>query len=56
MANRIILCGASSVGKTTRATQWCKEHKQYYHIQEVARDVMRKHNLTLEDMETWSNH
>ena len=48
---RIILCGASSVGKTTVATQWCKKHKEYYHIQEVARDVMKEHNLTREDME-----
>lgn len=51
MASRIILCGASSVGKTTIATQWCAKHKQYYHVQEVARDVMREHNLTREHME-----
>ena len=51
MAGRIILCGASSVGKTTVATQWCEKHGQYYHIQEVARDVMREHSLTREDME-----
>ena len=52
MAVRIILCGASSVGKTTVATQWCKVHEQYYHIQEVARDVMKEHNLTRVDMES----
>ena len=51
MASRIILCGASSVGKTTVATQWCEAHKEYYHIQEVARDVMKENNLTRVDME-----
>ena len=56
MASRIILCGASSVGKTTVATQWCKEHSQFYHIQEVARDVMKKHNLTRGDMEQSLNN
>ena len=56
MASRIILCGASSVGKTTVATQWCKEHKQYYHIQEVARDVMKEHKLCREDMEKSLEH
>ena len=39
------------MGKTTVATQWCEEHKEYYHIQEVARDVMKEHNLTRVDME-----
>ena len=56
MANRIILCGASSVGKTTVATEWCKLHKQYYHIQEVARDVMKKCKLTREDMKNSLNN
>lgn len=51
MANKIILCGASSVGKTTVATQWCKNYKHFFHIQEVARDVMREHNLSRDDME-----
>ena len=55
MANRIILCGASSVGKTTVALEWCRVHKQYYHIQEVARDVMKKCKLTREDMKNSLN-
>ncbi|XP_065888943.1 uncharacterized protein [Dysidea avara] len=50
MAKRIILCGASSVGKTTIATEWCKRHKEYHHIQEVARDVMKEHNINRDHM------
>jgi len=47
---RIILCGASSVGKTTVATEWCKQHKEFHHIQEVARNVMKKYNINRDDM------
>jgi len=50
MAKRIILCGASSVGKSTLATEWCKEHKEYHHMQEVARNVMKQHNINRDDM------
>ena len=50
MAKRIILSGASSVGKTTVACDWCSEHKDFVHIQEVARDVMRKQSITRDDM------
>ena len=48
---RIVLCGASSVGKTTLANDWCRKHKKFQHIQEVARDVMKRDNLTREHLE-----
>ena len=51
--SRIILCGASSVGKTTLASDWCyknKNKKPYVQITEVARDVMREHNISRHDM------
>ena len=50
MACRIILSGASSVGKTTLAKNWIERHKEYAHIQEVARDVMRQHSLSRDDI------
>ena len=50
MACRIVLCGASSVGKTTTANDWLHKHPEYKHIEEVARDVMRRHSITREDM------
>ena len=50
MAKKIILCGASSVGKTTLANDWCSKYKCFVHIQEVARDVMREHSITRDDM------
>ena len=50
MAYRIVLCGASSVGKTTTANDWLRKHPEYKHIEEVARDVMREHSITREDM------
>ena len=40
----ILLCGASSVGKTTLATEWCHRHRTYRHIEEVAREVMKNHS------------
>lgn len=49
---RIILSGASSVGKTTLAKDWLESHKEFTHITEVARDVMKKHLLTREDLLT----
>ncbi len=48
----IVLCGASSVGKTTVAKDWIDKHREYSHITEVARDVMRKHSLTREHLLT----
>ena len=48
--NRIILSGASSVGKTTLAKDWIERHSEYAHISEVARDVMKQHSLTRDDL------
>ena len=50
MACRIILCGASSVGKTTLAKDWIERHSEYAHIHEVARDVMKQHSLSRDDI------
>ena len=46
------MCGASSVGKTTLANDWCSKHKDYHHIQEIARDIMRRKGITREDLLT----
>ncbi len=49
----IILCGASSVGKTTLANDWGQKHAgkdSVLYIQEVARDVMKQHSLTREGL------
>lgn len=50
MACRIVLSGASSVGKTTLATDWTERHGEYKHISEVARAVMKEHSLTRDDL------
>ena len=50
MACRIVLSGASSVGKTTLATDWTERHSEYAHISEVARDVMKQHSLKTKDL------
>ena len=50
MADRIILSGASSVGKTTVANDWCSKHERFVHIQEVARDVMHECSITRDDL------
>ena len=50
MACKIVLCGASSVGKSTLAKDWLEKHGEYASISEVARDVMRQHSLTREDL------
>ena len=50
--NHILLCGASSVGKTTLANDWCLKHKEYQHIQEIARDIMTRDGITRENLET----
>ena len=47
---RIILCGASSVGKTTLSNDWANRNTEYAQIQEVARDVMLEQGVTREDM------
>ena len=51
MSQKIILCGASSVGKTTLAQEWCKKHRHFHHIQEIARDIMKEKSITREDLE-----
>ena len=51
----IILCGASSVGKTTLAKDWIEIHKDYAYISEVARDVMKQHSLTRDNLKTSLN-
>ena len=51
MACCVILCGASSVGKTTLATEWCKKNPEFHHIKEVARDVMNENSITRLDLE-----
>lgn len=50
MACRIVLCGASSVGKTTLAEDWLKTHQEYAYVKEVARGVMRANCITREDV------
>ena len=55
ICSKIILCGASSVGKTTLAKDWIETHKEYVHISEVARDVMKQHSLTRDDLMTSLN-
>ena len=50
MACHIILSGASSVGKTTLAKDWVEIHGEYSHIDEVARDVMKRHSLTRDNV------
>lgn len=52
MACRIVLSGASSVGKTTLAIDWIERHGEYAHIGEVARDVMKQLSLTREHLIT----
>ena len=52
MACKIVLSGASSVGKTTLATDWKERHREYAHISEIARDVMKQHSLTRDDLIT----
>ena len=51
MSQKIILCGASSVGKTTLAQEWCNKHRNFHHIQEIARDIMKEKSITREDLE-----
>ena len=49
----IILCGASSVGKSTLAEDWCRQHAEYHHIFEVARDIMKERSITRSDLESY---
>ena len=51
MPTKIILCGASSVGKTTLANDWCLRYPHFKHIQEVARCIMEKRCISRQDLE-----
>ena len=48
--DRIVLCGASSAGKTTTADDWCNKHPEFHHLTEIARGVMRDRGITREDL------
>ena len=50
MTCRIVLCGASSVGKTTLAEDFLKKHGEYVYVREVARGVMKSNSITREDV------
>lgn len=47
----MILCGASSVGKSTLAQLWCHKHPEYNHIREIARDIMNKNSIDRRHLE-----
>lgn len=51
MACWIVLCGASSVGKTTLAEDWLEKHGEYAYLEEVARGVMEKNSIMREDVD-----
>ena len=48
--SKIIICGASSVGKTTLVDDWCSKNKQYRYIRNTAKDVLRRQKLTQNDL------
>ena len=39
------------MGKVALARDWCKKHKEFEHIHLVAREVMKDHGISREDME-----
>lgn len=49
----IVLSGASSVGKTTLADDWCQKHVEYHHIKEIAREIMRKNSISRADLKSF---
>jgi nicotinamide riboside kinase len=51
MACWIVLCGASSAGKTTLAEDWLKKHGEYAYLEEIARGVMEKNSIMREDVD-----
>ena len=51
MACWIVICGASSAGKTTLAEDWLKKHGEYEYLEEVARGVMEKNSIMREDVD-----
>lgn len=46
----IVLSGASSVGKSTLAGDWCRKHTEYHRLREVARDIMKDRSITRDDL------
>ena len=46
----IILCGASSVGKSTLARAWREKHPEYHDVEEIARDIMKESSITRQDL------
>ena len=48
--SRIILCGASSVGKTTLARDWCSKNREYDLIGDVRMEVLRKQGISHNDL------
>ena len=51
MACWIVICGASSAGKTTLAEDWLNKHGEYAYLEEVARGVMEKNSIMREDVD-----
>ena len=53
---QVFLCGPGGAGKTTLSKELAKkkEFKDYYFIKEVARNVMKEHNITKEAMEGYN--
>lgn len=49
----IVLSGASSVGKSTLAGDWCGKHREYHHVREVARDIMKERSITRADLKAF---
>ena len=49
--SRIILCGASAVGKTTLARDWCYKNREYELIGDVRKDVVRTQGIDQYDLE-----
>lgn len=49
----IVLSGASSVGKSTLAGDWCRKHSEFHHVREVARDIMRERSITRADLKAF---
>ncbi len=46
----IVLSGASSVGKTTLANDWCEQHSEYHHVKEVAREILRSKSISRDEL------
>ena len=53
---QVFLCGPGGAGKTTLSEALAKkeEFKHYFFIKEVARNVMKEHNITKKDIEGYN--